>query len=93
MATKKKKTGKKAAKKKAPAGKKAAKKKVAVTSRPPAPPRPPRPMSGPPPIPPKQLAFEEYKDTRQPPREEEVKAQRPRPGRFHPARGDVGGRG
>ena len=82
MATKKKVTGKKAAKK-APAGKKAAKKEVVK----------PRPMSGPPPIPPKQLAFEEYKDTRQPPREEEVKAQRPRPGRFHPARGDVGGRG
>jgi hypothetical protein len=69
--------------KKAPAGKKAAAKKAVA----------PHPMSGPPPIPPGQLAFEEYKDTRQSPREEEVKAQRPMPGRFHPARGDVGGRG
>ena len=51
-----------------------------------------KPPAGPP-VPAGQKAFEQHKDPRQPPREENVKTERPRPGRFHPARGDVGGRG
>jgi hypothetical protein len=49
--------------------------------------------SGAPPVPPEQRAQEQFrKSPRQPPREEEIKVERPRPGRFHPGRGDLGGR-
>jgi hypothetical protein len=48
---------------------------------------------GPAPLPPDQKPLREYKNPRQPPREENVKPERPKPGRFHPGRGDLGGRG